>query len=389
VFIADNNEAIVAPPAPATNIHVALELLEAHLARELDKNTLRQDSFDMDDAPEAQALTPFPELKAGLDWLEENVTVPWRDADKEALHSQTLHKWLALVAIIGGFGAIILAIIQLAIKATATTGKLETASVVLEVFTAFGAAIAVGFGVYAKVNHHWLEQRNLAERLRMLKYSALVQFCSLNADWQGWVKNQLDAIKQVPDFQKVKAWSEGGDVDPAVPSGSKCDPQSGSFGALVLYYQYKRILFQAQYFERRRGDYQGKIPRWLHPADLPIFFLSVFLVVVHIVAQHFADHPIFLTCVHWGTAAVWFGASAAILPILSLGIHSWVGAFELPRSASLCLAKKQALEGAAMQLRQDSGNALGTIGHMSNVEHFLEQEHREWLRLIIETKWFV
>jgi hypothetical protein len=261
--------------------------------------------------------------------------------------------------------------------------------VVLEVFTAFGAAIAVGFGVYAKVNHHWLEQRNLAERLRMLKYSALVQFCSLNADWQGWVKKQLDAIKQVPDFQKVKAWSEGGDVDPAVPSGSKCDPQSGSFGALVLYYQYKRILFQAQYFERRRGDYQGKIPRWLHPADLPIFFFSVFLVVVHIVAQHFADHPMFLTCAHWGTAAVWFGASAAILPILSLGIHSWVGAFELPRSASLCLAKKQALEGAAMRLRQDSGNALGTIGHMSNVEHFLAQEHREWLRLIIETKWFV
>jgi hypothetical protein len=194
VFIADNNEAIVATPAPATNVQVALELLEAHLARELDKNTLRQNSFDMDDAPEAQALTLFPELKAGLDWLEENVTVLWRDADKEALHSQTQHKWLALIAIIGGFGAIILAIIQLAINATATptAAKLESASGVLEVFTALGAAIAVGFGVYAKVNHHWLEQRNLAERLRMLKYSALVQFCSLSADWQGWVKNKLD-----------------------------------------------------------------------------------------------------------------------------------------------------------------------------------------------------
>lgn len=230
MFIADNNEAIVAPPAPATNIHVALELLEAHLARELDKNTLRQDSFDMDDAPEAQALTPFPELKAGLDWLEENVTVLWRNADKEALHSQTLHKWLALVAIIGGFGAIILAIIQLAIKATATTGKLETASVVLEVFTAFGAAIAVGFGVYAKVNHHWLEQGNLAERLRMLKYSALVQFCSLDADWQGCVKKQLDKIKQVPDFQRVKAWSEGGTLTQRCRAAQSVTPNQAHSG---------------------------------------------------------------------------------------------------------------------------------------------------------------
>ena len=388
MFIEDNRGIIVAAPATAINIHVALELLEAHLARQLDKNRLRQDSFDMEDAPEAQALTPFPELKAGLDWLEENVTLLWRDADKNARQSQTQHKSLAGIAIVGGFVAIILAIIQLAIKATATTGRLETASV-LEVFIAIGTAIAVGFGLYAKVNHHWLEQRNLAERLRLIKYSALVQFCSLNADWQGWVKKQLDAIKQAPDFQKVEAWSVGGDVDPAVPSGSKCDPQSGSFGALVLYYQYKRIQFQAQYFERRMGDYQGKIPRWLRPADLPVFFFSVFLVVVHIVAQHYADRLIFLTRAHWGAAAVWFGASAAILPILSLGIHALVGAFELPRSASLCLAKKQALESAAMRLRQDSGNALATIGHMSNVEHFLEHEHREWLRLIIETKWFV
>ena len=370
--------------AQTIDIEGSLEMMEQHLASRL-RNTYRQDTFDMDDVPEAQVLASFPGLKAALQWTEENVTVPWRAADAAALHSQSEHRLLARVAISAGVAAIVLAIVHLAVNITAR--RLIDLALALEVLAVVAAVVAVTVGLRAKFNHQWLGQRHRAEQLRKLKFSALVQLSIPNPGWQRGIAEKLQTIDNVLDFARVEDWSKGGDVDPEMPTVSNSNPQSGDFRAVVLYYRYKRILFQADYFKRRREDYQRETGGWRHRADLPAFFLSVFFVLAHFAAQLWSAY------VHQSPglekAAIWCVALAAIIPVLGVGAHAWVDAFELPRSASLFAAKHRALLVAATRLQQDSGDVLATLGHMCRIEHFLEHEHREWLRLLLDAKWFI
>ena len=66
-----------------------------------------------------------------------------------------------------------------------------------------------------------------------------------------------------------------------------------------------------------------------------------------------------------------------------------MAAFELPRSASLFGSKRYALVSAGSQLERDRGDIALTQRHIEEIEHFLENEHREWLRLLRDSEWYL
>ena len=364
--------------------------LEEHLAAQV---TLadRIDTFDMCDEPEGQVLAPFGELHDALQWLDVKVTEPWRAADQNAKRNQSHHRVLARVAIVTGTAAIVLAVVQLSIKLT--WPQLMRVALVLEAAAVVAAVVAVAVGLTAKFDRKWLGQRHLAERLRMLKFRALEQIWCLDPEsWRSWVEGQLVDLKDAADFNQVKRWSEEGEVEPYDPPPTKNTWHPRSTKALITYYRFKRIDFQAHYFQSRRDTYKAQTGGWRH-LSLPLFFVSVFCVIAHFVAEFLEQRQESLGDPHaahvWYNIAIWFVALAAAIPVLGIGVRAWFAAFELPRSASLFAARHRALVRASKHLQEDSDNVAQTLRHIVQDEHFLEHEHREWLRLLLESEWFL
>lgn len=364
-----------------------LKELTEHLASQV-KLPERRGDFDMDDEPEAEALAHFAELKAALDWLENNLAERWRVADREALNCQKQHRRLARIAIATGTSAIALAVVQLSIKLTLP--GLTVVALVLEAIAIAAAVIAVFVGLRAKFDRRWLGQRHLAERLRMLKFRALEQlWCFEQSPWHQWVEQKLTFLEGVEDSERIEAWSTEELIEPDLTASLKCEPSPGLLRALTIYYRFKRVEFQADYFDRRRKDFKRETGHWLD-LTLPLFLISVGCVIAHFALEYLAtradSEALGKLLEH---LAVWFVALAAIIPVLGLGIRAWFAVFELPRSASLFAAKYRALTHLTGQLEQDEGQVLPTLHHMERAELFLEHEHHEWLRLLWDTEWFL
>jgi hypothetical protein len=51
--------------------------------------------------------------------------------------------------------------------------------------------------------------------------------------------------------------------------------------------------------------------------------------------------------------------------------------------------KTRALFEDSKKLQSDEGDLAKTMHHIAHLEHFLENEHREWLRLLLDAEWFI
>jgi hypothetical protein len=350
----------------------------------------REGSFDMDDTPEEKVLAPFAELNAAVVWLGSTLIKKWRTADQAALRSQVWHRRVARTAIISGTAAIVLAVAQLSIKLTLP--QLTTAALVLEGVAIAAAVIAVALGLRAKFDRGWLGQRHLAERLRMLKFRALEQlWCRDHQSWRDWVTQELEKIEGALDFTTIRKWSEGGEVEPEVLTPMNCDQEDTP--AFVAYYSSKRLDFQANYFNRRHEAYKRQTSGWRRHLNLPLFLASVICVVAHFGLELSGGNQtpggVEVGSTWKEALAVWFVALAAIIPVTGLGIRAYFAAFELPRSASIYAAKYQALLNVSKHLAEEGDGFGVALRHVAQVEHFLEHEHREWLRLLLDTEWFL
>lgn len=373
-----------------TTLERRLNQLQEHLAAQVTLEE-RSATFDMCDEPEKQLLEPFTDLSEALEWLDEKVTQPWRVADQEAMRSQSQHRILSQTAIVTGTAAIVLAVVQLSIKLT--WSQLTGIALILEAIAVIAAVLAVAVGLTAKYNRRWLGQRHLAERLRMLKFRALSEMWRMDLTrWQQWVEDRLSELKGAAEFEKVEVWSEEGEVEPPDPrfTNPTLDPISAR--ALTIYYRIKRLDFQANYFKSRHDTYTRQTGGWLH-LSLPLFLASVFFVLAHFAAEFLEKRLHAAGDEHgaavWYTIAIWCVALAAVIPVLGVGVRAWFAAFELPRSANLFVAKHRALVRASAHLQEDCNDLQATLRHMVQNEHFLEHEHREWLRLLSDSEWFV
>ena len=229
----------------------------------------------------------------------------------------------------------------------------------------------------------------------MLKFQSLARaelWCGDESEWQNWVRSEIAALERTVSFDQVRDWSETGDTEPrsSIPSGCAAAPDL--VRALAAYYRHKRLDFQAAYFQRQSNRYRRSVGHLPH-LGLPLFFLSVLAVLVHFLAEYLARQAPKAGQAaggsFWELAAIWGVAAGALIPVLSVGVRAWLTAFELPRSASLYAAKHRALVRASDHARQDAPDLAATLRHIAQNELFLEHEHREWLRLLLDAEWFL
>lgn len=367
-----------------------IQVLKDHLSSQVTLPTRRGD-FDMNDGPESGVLAPFPDLKTAVDWLDAMLGERWRKADQEALDCQKYHRRVARAAIAAGTGAILCAITQLAIKLTFVSWI--SVADTFEVVAIVAASLAIALGLWAKFDRRWLARRHLAERLRMIKFRALEQLCCFDAaTWRQRFEQEIDSVADLEDAgtikEKIESWATDELIGSEFRAPDPCTPDPNLLRALTAYYFFKRVKFQADYFDRRRRDFKRQTGHWMH-LSLPFFLISVGFVIAHFAFDLLAGRYHESTARVFEGLAVWFVAMAAIIPILGLGVRAWFAAFELPRSAILFGAKHRALNQLTDQLEHDAGKAVPTLDHLAHAEHFLENEHREWLRLLSDTEWFV
>jgi len=342
---------------------------EQHLHAELPKKE-RRDTYDMSDATEIACADCHPRLQSALRILQGMIGSEWATADDAAVRHQKLHQYLAVTAITAGTLAVVCAIAQLA----------EVKVAWLEYLAVVAAGTAVFFGLRARTNHHWLGHRHRAERLRMLKFRAIARLLS---DDEQQFQTELSAERQtVPDASdsaRLEQWEREGSVEPPSPPPPRGDLDPDFAQAVISYYLVKRVAYQGAYFERRYREYESKSRTWRR-LSFPLFLGSVLSVILHFVFEQVG---------HNEQVSDAFLAMAAILPVLGAGARAWLGAFELPRSASLFRAKHHALQSIAESLRRDREDIAATQRHIAEIEHFLANEHREWLRLLRDTEWYL
>lgn len=347
----------------------------------------REWTFDMDDAPEIEWLK-----KAGIqqahDALAElrRVIYPlWKTEDATALAKQKWHHRTAALAIWPGIAGILFAIVQLTNPpGMAVFGLLETLSVLI-------AGCAVIGGIYFHLHHGWLAHRQRAERLRILKFSALSWpelWCDFDA-WKQRLQTETETLSKITT-QTAHHWAKEKDsVRPELPEAPACVVPLADLQALSILYRIKRLEFQRHYFEHQSGKAHSRSRIVDNKLGLWIFATSVVIVLLHGIhhwmnaGEHGEGHhgmsSIEITAI----------ALAAMLPVIGFGFRAWLAAFEAPRSRNLFRAKALALDDYIARTNASFANVKHTLHHISHGEHFFINEHREWCRLQMEAEWFV
>ncbi len=357
----------------------------------------------MDDLAEFRSSDP--RLQEALSYLHARLLPPWQEADTAAIRQQFWHRRVAKAAIFFGSAAVVLAIIQMAVERQSLV--LASWALRLEVSAAVGAACAVLVGVIFRMHRRWLLMRHRAERLRILKFKSLgwPSLWSSNTDaWKQQLTVRLDELvapKCVADadpganadVMQLKEWASHDSGHPELAAGDNRTMTPSQSRALVDYYQSKRLRYQSAYFKDRAERCASEARPWRH-LSVPFFAASLVCVVIHVVAN-WLDRETANHSEHAATASfvkyveVWSLALAAIIPVIGLGARVWLGAFEPHRSANLFAAKRRALEEMSARLEHDREKPAAVLSHIALAEHFLENEHREWLRLMLETEWML
>ena len=351
-------------------------------------------NFDMDDKPELPWLKPFPRLHAAIGWLDENVTTRWSQADKAAMKHQVRHQWLARTAVATGVGAIIMAVVLLALKQS--WPGFVAAAVWIEGFTVLAGFVSVGMGLWAKSDLKWLGCRHRAELLRMLKFRALARtelWCGQDAQWRSWVENEIAALPDLNRLEPLEEWSSEDTSEAEAPAAGIFSTDQITGQALAIYYRHKRLLNQAEYFERK-GNQAGKsLAGKLRHQREHLFFLTIGFVLFHFAADSLSlqmEPPHLAGAAQaWELASLWSIVLAVVLPVLGIGVRAWSAAFELSRKARSFAAKHRAMQKAADRLENGQDEFPVILAHLRLNELFLEQEHREWLRLLLDAEWFL
>ena len=366
-----------------------VSVLEQHL-----RSGSTRANFDMDDAPDLERLSPFPPLHDAAAWLDGHVTPLWRQADAAALRHQRLHERLARAAVATGAGAIILAVVQLALKQS-WPGFAGVAAWT-EGLTALAGFIAVGVGLRAKSDRKWLGCRHRAERLRMLKFRALARaelWNGQDGQWKAWVENEIASFPEPDDLRQMECWSKADTSEVESPAAGNLTVSLETRRALAAYYRHKRLLNQADYFDRK-GRQAGRswAVRMRHQRER-LFFVTIGCVLFHFGADYLAgrmEQRGLVAAAHgWELASLWGMVLAVVVPVAGIGVRAWSAAFELSRKARSFAAKHAAMHKAVGRLG-DGGDEMPVIlAHLQHDELFLEQEHREWLRLLLDAEWFI
>ena len=360
--------------------------LEEHL-----KGQASRANFDMYDEEEFPFLKPFRELHEAAKWLGKELVPKWAAADAYAIKHQVTHQILANTAIGTGAGAIILAVLQLALNQS--WPSMTAVAAWMEGTTVLAALISVIVGHKARSDQKWLSCRHRAERLRMLKFTTLAypELWSGHLDeWKNQVRKEMEDIPDPPTLEEIEAWSQRDACEaPGIVQQGMPAPME-SRRALAVYYRYKRLANQGDYFKRKGAEAENAWTVKMRRHRLRLFALTIICVLFHFAADFLAGDAETRVSAHfWELASVWAIVLAAVLPVLGLAFRAWSAAFELARKARSFAAKHRAMDAASAVLGDGKEDLAVIQFHLRHDELFLEQEHREWLRLLLDAEWFL
>jgi len=316
-------------------------------------------------------------LNQGLRWCQEIVEPQYAACDRAALRHQRFHRYLTLIAGVAGTLAVLMAIFQLS-KLGPDTWPAE-----LEFGAAAIALLAVGAGLMAKSQRHWLLQRHKAERLQMLKY----QFLISPALWRTSPQNSAplldqlrDQVRQVLNTTKhdMELWL----ADCAGDADARRQPSPTDMpNTIVDYYVRERLAPQLVYATNRARSNAS-----LERSTL-LVGPSFFLISVLAAFGHFAYEVINKSHNRPEVIGLILIFVAAALPAVGAGVRILRGAYEFARNYSRFHSVATGLSQISERLRQGADSSVTPV-LLEQSERVLAAEHREWLRLMMEAEWF-
>jgi hypothetical protein len=283
---------------------------------------------------------------------------------------------------------------------------------------AFGAVV---LGLSCHFKRTWLLERHRAEFCRFAKYRVLLQLAAAGGENEASqrcledFKDQIAAIDEL-DRDDLEQFMEEDPVPEGPPevkySSSKFLPELG------VHYVKQRLNHQAKYFltqSREKSTTDARL-RWFPPA---LFFGSIFFAFLHFASSShtptlFASFPLafFRNALNFflraapsvslfieriveevrANSLLWI-VMAAALPVFGAGIRLWRSAFEFSRNTARFRAKYRALEQLILKIDSElnSQHAIAPQEVICDIwrgEMILQEEHREWLRLMKEAEWF-
>jgi len=335
-----------------------------------------------DDMHDSEAdLAHWQQLAGKLQDCAEVIEPAFRKADGAALRHQSYHRQLVKWATVFGTAAILFAILQLAFGDAIGLHQVAIAELVAVAIAL--AAFVLGSLVAFQVR--WLVERNKAERLRIEKFRYLI-------DPELWNGNPgIEERKGAELAEKVKSieaaqhhdvhhWIEN-DVVPTPPDSvlglSDAPPITSE---LLDYYRTRRLEYQLAFFRKRANEYLKLQKATMHvPAVL--FLASVGAVLLHY------GHDLFTHAERLDAFSRWMIVLAASLPVIGGAFRTFQSAYEAARNAYRYRAKAVALASIKSALDHATGPRSQFLA-LWFCEQTLENEHREWLRLMLEAEWF-
>ncbi len=345
---------------------------------------------DMHDSPEDVGNFAALPLETSRE-----ISALYDQADRQALKFQQTHVWLTRGAASFGTFAVIAAIFGLS-HLWPHEKQLAAAEIVV-VLIAFSFAV---YGLATARKYKWLARRHQAELYRQLKFRFLIR----PAIWQdaGWLAHEKETIQPQSNEASLSEIIEDALPHGPFPITEEKLPRP-VLEQLVQYYLKARIRPQLQYLDHRaqRNEYKDRFLAFL-PAGL--FFASVAAAAAHFGFSYFAkgEHDPILS---WAVVAALL---ASCLPVTAAWVRTVRAAFEYSRNKSRSIAAHSALDELQDALVRDvmltiqPGDATNVADSSRNAdidprtvltdlwwcEHIFVTEHREWLRLMLETEWY-
>lgn len=347
-------------------------------------------SDDMDDGKEIEQLAARKQSEPELIPLHEKLVKigeivgdAYRRSDRDAATFQKRYKWAALISVTAGVVAVLIAIVQLWISSPH-----GWALPIVELLLVTLSIASVVWSFHCRCHDGWLAARSKAERLRSLKYRALLD----PAMWSG-----PDRLRRLAaDVKEIDAkgadelaWLLDEPIETPLPSG-RLAADSKLDNAIAEYYIRRRLVAQSEFCSERaealhRKDRRTKL--WG-----PILF---FLVLVFVFAHATFDAVDLYRQRTQGSepdpvsqaASRTLIVFAAVLPLLGAGVHTYRSGRESGRNMRRFRATYLGLSRLQAQL-DGPVSPEERFRILLRSEYLLAAEHQQWLQLMIECEWF-
>jgi hypothetical protein len=325
-------------------------------------------------------LKRWPELAGMLQVCAEVVEPAFRGADQAGLRHQWIHRQLTKWATSFGTAAVVFAILQLAFAY-----PIGSAMATAEVIAVILAFVAVGLGLRMAFQANWLVERNKAERLRLAKFRFLIDPELWSGDDTVKRQKHSELVQQVKEIEAighkdVHHWVENDEVPQPPQSVLALVALPPGGYELLDYYRTRRLHFQLGFLRKRADKYLKHHNRTRYLSPL-LFFGSVGAVLIHF------GYDIVTHAGELDPISRWLIVLAASLPVLGGMIRTFAEAYQFARNTYRYRAKAVALTSIDSAL----GHAVDPRSQFLGLwlsEETLENEHREWLRLMLEAEWF-